>query len=113
MADPSRMSPRAVLPTGSPSATATAAATATATSASAAVGPTPVEFSTQVLPASTASETHRTKKQSSKRDRAKVVNLEGEEGLQEDPATDLQQKRRKKKAKVDEAFEKALGDDSA
>ncbi|MED6181517.1 hypothetical protein PIB30_019945 [Stylosanthes scabra] len=62
----------------------------------------------------TASETHRTKKQSSKRDRAKVVNLEGEEGLQEDPAADLQQKRRKqKKAKVDEAFEKALGDDSA
>ncbi|MED6152910.1 hypothetical protein PIB30_096445 [Stylosanthes scabra] len=53
------------------------------------------------------------KRQSSKRDRAKAVNLEGEEGLQEDPAADLQQKRRKKKAKVDEAFEKALGDDSA
>ncbi|MED6205875.1 hypothetical protein PIB30_021833 [Stylosanthes scabra] len=53
------------------------------------------------------------KKQSSKRDRVKVVNLEGEEGLQEDPAADLQQKRRKKKAKVDEAFQKALGDDSA
>ncbi|MED6204416.1 hypothetical protein PIB30_009160 [Stylosanthes scabra] len=86
MADPSRMGPRAVLPTGSSSATATAAATA-------AVGPTPVESSTQVPPASTASETHRTKRQSSKRDRAK--------------------KRRKKKAKVDEAFEKALGDDSA
>ncbi|MED6155951.1 hypothetical protein PIB30_010299 [Stylosanthes scabra] len=94
MADLSKMGPRAVLPTGSPSATATAAAAAAATSASAAVGPTPVESSTQVPLASTASETHRTKKQSSKRDCAK-------------------QKRRKKKAKVDEAFEKALGDDSA
>ncbi|MED6215809.1 hypothetical protein PIB30_001426 [Stylosanthes scabra] len=77
----------AVLPTGSPSATATAAAAVAAISASAAVGPTPVESSTQVPPASTASETHRTKKQSLKRDRAKVVNLEG---LQEDPAADLQ-----------------------
>ncbi|MED6118544.1 hypothetical protein PIB30_003760 [Stylosanthes scabra] len=113
MAYPSRMGPRPVLPTGSPSATATAAAAVTATSASAAVGPTPVESSTQVLPTSTASETHRTKKQSAKRDRAKVVNLKGEEGLQEDLVTDLQQKRRKKKVKVDEAFEKALGDDSA
>ncbi|MED6161245.1 hypothetical protein PIB30_058922 [Stylosanthes scabra] len=113
MADPSRMGPRAVLPTGSPSATTTAVAAAAATSASAAAGSTPVESSTQVPPASTASETHRTKRQSSKRNRAKVVNFEGEEGLQEDPAADLQQKRRKKKAKVDEAFEKALGDDSA
>ncbi|MED6182306.1 hypothetical protein PIB30_027416 [Stylosanthes scabra] len=75
--------------------------------------PHPVESSTQVPPASTASETHRTKKQSSKRDRAKVVILEGDEGLQEDPVANLQQKRRKKKAKVGEAFEKALGDDSA
>ncbi|MED6184014.1 hypothetical protein PIB30_043276 [Stylosanthes scabra] len=113
MADSFRMGPRAVLPIDSPSATATAVAAVAATSASAAVGPTPVEYSTQVPQASTASETHRTKKQSSKRDRTKVVNLEREEGLQEDPATDLQQKRRKKKAKVDEAFEKALGDDSA
>ncbi|MED6107906.1 hypothetical protein PIB30_018554 [Stylosanthes scabra] len=108
MADPSRMGPRAVLPTGSPSATATAAAAAAAASASTANGSTPVESSTQVPPASIASETHRTKRQSSKRDRAKVVNLEGEEGLQEDPAADLQQKRRKKKANVDEA----LGEDS-
>ncbi|MED6201131.1 hypothetical protein PIB30_091897 [Stylosanthes scabra] len=114
MADPSRMSPRAVLPTGHLSATATAAAAAAATSASAAGGgSTPVESSSQVPPAPTASETHRTKKQSSKRDRAKVVNLEGEEGLQENPAADLQKKGRKKKAKVDDAFEKALGEDSA
>ncbi|MED6215848.1 hypothetical protein PIB30_001987 [Stylosanthes scabra] len=113
MADPSKMGPRAVLPTDLPSATATSAA-AVATSAFAAVaGSTPLESSSQVLPAPTASETHRTKKQSSKRDRSKVVNLEGEEGLQEDPAPDLQHKRRKKKAKVDEAFEKVLGEDSA
>ncbi|MED6112665.1 hypothetical protein PIB30_063626 [Stylosanthes scabra] len=110
MADPSRMGPRAVLPTGGPSATAAAAATAA--SASAAAGSTPVESSSQVPPAPTASETHRPKKQFSKRDRTKVVDLEGEEGLQEGPAADLQQKRRKKKAKVDEAFEKALGEDS-
>ncbi|MED6204670.1 hypothetical protein PIB30_011087 [Stylosanthes scabra] len=71
-----------------------------------------MESSTQVPPASTASKTHKVKRQSSKRDRTKVMDLEGEEGLQEDPAADLQQKRRKKKVKVDEAFEKALGEDS-
>ncbi|MED6119688.1 hypothetical protein PIB30_013804 [Stylosanthes scabra] len=113
MADPSKMGPRAVLPTGSPSATATTAAAAAAASASAASGSTPVESSSQVPPASIASKMHRTKKQFSKLDRAKVVNLEGEEGLQEDPAADLHQKRRKKKAKVDDAFEKALGEDYA
>ncbi|MED6151285.1 hypothetical protein PIB30_081052 [Stylosanthes scabra] len=116
MANPSRMGPRAVFQTGSPSATATAAAsasTAAGTSASTAAGPPLVESFTQVPPASTASETHRMKRQSSKRDRTKVVDLEGKEGLQEDPAADLQQKRRKKKVKVDEAFKKALGEDSA
>ncbi|MED6218865.1 hypothetical protein PIB30_030527 [Stylosanthes scabra] len=107
MADPSRMGPRAVLPIGSPSAIATAAAA----SASAAAGPTPAGSSSQVPPVPTASETHRTKKQSSKR--PNVVELEDEEGLQEDPAADLQKKRRRKKIKVDEAFERALGDDSA
>ncbi|MED6221168.1 hypothetical protein PIB30_051847 [Stylosanthes scabra] len=112
MADPSRMGPWAVLLTGRPSATATAAAAA-AVAFAAAAGSTPVESSSQVPPALTASETHRTKKQSSKHDRAKAVNLEGEEGLQEDPAADLQRKRQKKKAKEDDAFEKALGDDSA
>ncbi|MED6160373.1 hypothetical protein PIB30_050883 [Stylosanthes scabra] len=113
MADPSRMGPRAVLPTGSPSAIATAAAAVAAASASAAAGFTLVKSSSQVPPAPIASETNMTKRQSLKCDRAKVVNLEGEEGLQEDPAADLQQKRQKKKAKVDEAFEKALGEDSA
>ncbi|MED6158681.1 hypothetical protein PIB30_035018 [Stylosanthes scabra] len=114
MANPSRMGPRAVLPTGRPSSTATAAAAAAAASASvAAAGPTPVESTSQVPLAPTASETHRAKKQSSKRERAKVVDLEGEEGLQEDPSADLQRKRRKKKAKEDDAFDRVLGDDSA
>ncbi|MED6167285.1 hypothetical protein PIB30_001182 [Stylosanthes scabra] len=112
MADPSRMGPRAVLPTGSPSATVTATAAAAA-SASTTASSAPVESSSQVPLAPTTSKTHRTKKQSSKRDRVKVVNLEGEEGLQEDPAADLSQKRRKKKAKIDDAFEKELGQDSA
>ncbi|MED6118123.1 hypothetical protein PIB30_000105 [Stylosanthes scabra] len=42
MVDPSRMGPRAVLPTGRPAATAVAAAAASSASASAA-GPTPAE----------------------------------------------------------------------
>ncbi|MED6158626.1 hypothetical protein PIB30_034461 [Stylosanthes scabra] len=111
MADPSRMGPRAVLPIGSPSATATAAAAVAAASASAAAGPTPAGSSSQVPPVPTASETHMSKKQSSKH--PKVVNLEDEEGFKEDPAADLQKKRRRKKIKVDEAFERALGEDSA
>ncbi|MED6192737.1 hypothetical protein PIB30_012907 [Stylosanthes scabra] len=113
MADPARMGPRPILPTGGPSATATAAVAAAAASASAVVGPIPAGSSSQVPLVPTASETHKSKKQSSKHDRAKVVNLEDEEGLQEDPATDLQKKRRRKNIKVDEAFEKALGEDSA
>ncbi|MED6179806.1 hypothetical protein PIB30_004451 [Stylosanthes scabra] len=104
MADPSRMAPRAIFPTGRPSATAAAASAA---------GPTPAESSSQASPVLTASEAHKAKKQSSKRERVKVVDLEGEEGLKEDPNADLQRKRRKKKAKEDDAFEKALGDDSA
>ncbi|MED6222711.1 hypothetical protein PIB30_066979 [Stylosanthes scabra] len=98
MADPSRMGPRSILPTGRPAATAVAAAAASAS---------------QVPPAPTAPETHKAKKQFAKRERAKVVDLEGEEGLKEDPSVDLQRKRRKKKAKEDDAFERALGDDSA
>ncbi|MED6145083.1 hypothetical protein PIB30_021737 [Stylosanthes scabra] len=111
MADPSRMGPHAVLPTGRPAATAVAAAAAASASAAA---PTPAESSSQVPPVPTAPETHQAKKQSSKRERAKVVNLDGEEGLKENPAADLQRKRqKKKKAKEDDAFDRVLGDDSA
>ncbi|MED6145771.1 hypothetical protein PIB30_028220 [Stylosanthes scabra] len=106
IADPSRMGPRAVIPTGRPAATIVAAA--------ATAGPTPAESSSQVPPTLTAPEMHQAKKQSSKRERAKVVNLDGEEGLKEDPAADLQLKRqKKKKAKEDDVFDGVLGDDSA
>ncbi|MED6137472.1 hypothetical protein PIB30_065381 [Stylosanthes scabra] len=91
---------------------ASASASATAgTSVPAAAGSPRMESSTQVPPAPTASEAVKAKKQSSKRERTKVVDLEEE--LKEDPAVDLQRQRRRKKPKIDEAFEKALEDDSA
>ncbi|MED6114153.1 hypothetical protein PIB30_077566 [Stylosanthes scabra] len=115
MANPSRMGPRPILPTSSPSVTATAAAvaaaSASASDAGAAAGSPHVESSIQVPPGPTASDAKKAKKQPAKRDRSKVVDLEEE--LKEDPTADLQSKRRRKKLKVDEAFEKALGDDSA
>ncbi|MED6109121.1 hypothetical protein PIB30_030789 [Stylosanthes scabra] len=77
MADPARMGPRPILPTGSASATATAAA-AVAASASATAGTS--------IPAAAGS--------------PRV-------------GTSIQRQRRRKKPKFDEAFEKALGDDSA
>ncbi|MED6169986.1 hypothetical protein PIB30_026300 [Stylosanthes scabra] len=110
MADPS-MGPRAVLPTGSPSATASATAAVVSTSTLTAAGSPRMEFSTQVPPAPTTSDARRAKKQPSKRERTTVVDLEEE--LKEDPAADLQRQWRRKKPKIDEAFEKALGDDSA
>ncbi|MED6186108.1 hypothetical protein PIB30_063648 [Stylosanthes scabra] len=115
MADPARMGPRPILPTSSPFVTATAAAaaaaSASASAAGAAAGSPHVESSVQVPPGPSASDAKKAKKQPAKWDRSKVVDLEEE--LKEDPATDLQSKRRRKKPKVDEAFEKALGDDSA
>ncbi|MED6107369.1 hypothetical protein PIB30_013218 [Stylosanthes scabra] len=118
MADPARMGPRPILPTGSPSATATATAAVAAsasamagTSIPAAAGSPRVGTSIQVPPAPTASEAKKAKKQLLKRERITVVDLEDE--LKEDPAADLQRQRRRKKPKFDEAFEKALGDDSA
>ncbi|MED6146880.1 hypothetical protein PIB30_038832 [Stylosanthes scabra] len=110
MADPA-MGPLVVLPTGSPSATATAAAAGAGTSTLAAAGSPCMESSTQVPPAPTSSDARRAKKQPSKREQTTVVDLEEE--LKEDPAVDLQRQRRRKKPKIDEAFEKALGDDSA
>ncbi|MED6147431.1 hypothetical protein PIB30_043901 [Stylosanthes scabra] len=105
----------------SPSATATAAAavavaasasaSAAGTSIPAAAGSPHVESSIQVPPAPTASDAKKAKKQPSKRERARVV--DSEEELKEDPAGDLQSKGKRKKPKIDKAFEKALGDDSA
>ncbi|MED6163789.1 hypothetical protein PIB30_083398 [Stylosanthes scabra] len=116
MADPARMGPRPILPTGRLSATATAAAAAASafaaagTSTPTAAGSHRVGTSTQVPPASTASEAKKAKKQLKKRELTTVVDLEDE--LKEDPAADLQRQRRRKKPKFDEAFEKALGDNS-
>ncbi|MED6221300.1 hypothetical protein PIB30_053084 [Stylosanthes scabra] len=107
MADPAWMAPCAILPTGRPSATATA------TAAASAAGPTPAESSSQVPPVLTASATHKAKKQSSKREGPKVVNLKGEEGLKEDLSTDLQRKTQRKKGKEDDVYDRVLGDDSA
>ncbi|MED6167309.1 hypothetical protein PIB30_001733 [Stylosanthes scabra] len=114
MADPTRMGPRQVLPTGRLSAMAAAAAAASATagtSTPAAVGSSREGTSIQVPPAPATSEAKKAKKQLKKCEQITVVDLEDE--LKEDPATDLQQQRRRKKPKFDEAFEKAIGDDPA
>ncbi|MED6120967.1 hypothetical protein PIB30_025744 [Stylosanthes scabra] len=118
MADPARMGPRPVLPTGGRSATATAAAAVAASvsassadaSVVAAAGSPRVELSSQVPPVPAASDARR-RKPPSERERSKVVDLEEE--LKEDLAADLRSKRKRKNPEVDEAFEKALGDDSA
>ncbi|MED6119785.1 hypothetical protein PIB30_014833 [Stylosanthes scabra] len=110
MADPARMGPRPILPTGRLFATAAASATA-GTSTPAAVGSSREGTSIQVPPASAASEAKKAKKQLKKREQTTVVDLEDE--LKEDPAVDLQRQRKRKKPKFDEAFKKALGDDAA
>ncbi|MED6158817.1 hypothetical protein PIB30_036325 [Stylosanthes scabra] len=110
MADPSMGGPSTTATAAAVAAAAASASTAACTSVLAAAGSPRVESSTRVPPALTASETVKAKKQSSKRERAKVVDLEEE--LKEDPADDLQRQRQRKKPKTDEAFEKALGDDS-
>ncbi|MED6136387.1 hypothetical protein PIB30_055638 [Stylosanthes scabra] len=98
MADPTRMGPRPVLPTSGPSATATAAAAATVagTSTLAVAGSLCVESSSQAPQAPTASDAKKAKKQPSKREPARVVDLEEE--LKENPAADLQSKRKRKKS---------------
>ncbi|MED6169153.1 hypothetical protein PIB30_018680 [Stylosanthes scabra] len=114
MADPVRMGPWPILPTGRLSAIAAAAAaasTAAGTSTPVAAGSSRGEISIQVPPAPAASEAKKAKKQLKKREQTTVVDLEDE--LKEDPAADLQRQRRRKKPKFDEAFEKALGDDAA
>ncbi|MED6107201.1 hypothetical protein PIB30_011771 [Stylosanthes scabra] len=114
MADPDRMGPRPILPTGHLFATATAAAaasTAAGTSTPIAAGSSRGEIFIQVPSAPAASEAKKAKKQPKKCEQTTIVDLEDE--LKEDPAADLQRQRRRKKPKFDEAFEKALGDDAA
>ncbi|MED6226160.1 hypothetical protein PIB30_100737 [Stylosanthes scabra] len=112
MADPARMGPRPILPSSGLSGTAAAAAAAMASaSVIASAAPPAAGASTQLPPVPTASEARKEKKQPSKRERSTVVDLKDE--LKEDPTADLQQQRRRKKPKFDEAFDKALGADSA
>ncbi|MED6186869.1 hypothetical protein PIB30_070792 [Stylosanthes scabra] len=111
MADPSRMAPRAILPTSVPSATA-AADSSTAAESSA----NPATPAIQVPPPPPASS--RAKKSSSKRERPEVVKVEGEEGTKEDPEADLRQKRRrrekgKEKGKEEDVIDRVLGEDAA
>ncbi|MED6185162.1 hypothetical protein PIB30_054403 [Stylosanthes scabra] len=106
MADSSRMAPCAILSTGRPSATATAAAAAASASAA---GPIPVESLSQVPPVPIASTTQKAKNQFAKRERPHVVDLEGEEGLKEDPSADLQRKRQKKKRRTTTSLTGCLG----
>ncbi|MED6109175.1 hypothetical protein PIB30_031177 [Stylosanthes scabra] len=110
MADPARMGPRPILPTGRLSATA-GASTAAGTSTPVAAGSSRGEIFIQVPPAPAASEAKKAKKQPQKREQTTIVDLEDE--LKEDPSADLQRQRRRKKPKFDEAFEKALKDDAA
>ncbi|MED6207610.1 hypothetical protein PIB30_037307 [Stylosanthes scabra] len=97
MADPTRMAPRSVLPTGVHAATAAAAATA---SAAPVLSPPPAAS--------------KAKKSSSKRERPEKVDVEVEETAKEDPDADLRQKRRQReKGKEDDVVDRMLGNDAA
>ncbi|MED6204934.1 hypothetical protein PIB30_013438 [Stylosanthes scabra] len=108
MADPTRMAPRSVLPTGVPAATAAVAVAASAALAGSSVNPaTP---SVQVPPPPLA--VSKAKKSSSKRERPERVDVE--EAAKEDPDADLRQKRRQKeKGKEDDIVDRVLGDYAA
>ncbi|MED6215754.1 hypothetical protein PIB30_001375 [Stylosanthes scabra] len=76
MADPARMGPRPILPTGRLSATASAAAAASTTAGTStpvAVGSSREEISIQVPPAPAASEAKKTKKQLKKREQTTMA----------------------------------------
>ncbi|MED6155001.1 hypothetical protein PIB30_001683 [Stylosanthes scabra] len=105
MAEPTRMAPRSVLPTGVPAAIAAASA--------ASAGPSfnPTTPSVQVPPPPpTAS---KAKKSSSKRERPDKVDVGLEETAKEDLDADLRQKRRRReKGKEDDIVNRVLGDDA-
>ncbi|MED6133749.1 hypothetical protein PIB30_031067 [Stylosanthes scabra] len=89
MADPTRMAPRSILPTGVPAATAAAAPAASAAPAESSANPATPSVQVPSPPPANS----RAKKSSSKRERPEVVNVAGEEGAKEDPDADLRQKR--------------------
>ncbi|MED6152434.1 hypothetical protein PIB30_092058 [Stylosanthes scabra] len=111
MADPAKMGPRAVLPTG---VTAVTAAAATAASV-APVGPSINSAAPSLqVPPPPPLVASKAKKSSSKRERPEKVDVEVEETAKEDPDADLRQKRRRKeKGKEDDIIDRVLGDDAA
>ncbi|MED6108232.1 hypothetical protein PIB30_021688 [Stylosanthes scabra] len=104
MADPLRMAPRAILPTGSTSATAAVAVTAASSTVVVAPSVNPATPAAHVPPPPPTSS--KVKKGSSKSECPEVVNVEEEEGAKEDPAVDLRQKRRRKEKGKEEDFGK-------
>ncbi|MED6205372.1 hypothetical protein PIB30_016958 [Stylosanthes scabra] len=104
LADTAKMAPRAILSTGvSPGFTsATLAAPTSATPAGA--------FAQVPPPLSGGSNA---KKGPSKRERLEVVNVDGGEGVKEDPSADLRQKRWKRVGKDEEIMDRVLGEDAA
>ncbi|MED6169821.1 hypothetical protein PIB30_024793 [Stylosanthes scabra] len=110
MADPTRMAPRSVLPTGVPSATAAAAAAASAAPVGSSVNPATPSVQVPRPPPATS----KAKKSSSKRERPEGVDVEVEEAAKEDLDADLKQKRRRKeKGKEEDIVDHVLGDDAA
>ncbi|MED6205865.1 hypothetical protein PIB30_021657 [Stylosanthes scabra] len=111
MADPSKMGPRAVLPTGVTVATAAVAAAASVAPAGPSINSAASSVQVPPPPPPAAS---KTKKSSSKREPPEKVDVEVEETAKEDPDANLRQKRRRKeKAKDDDIIDRALGDDAA
>ncbi|MED6144972.1 hypothetical protein PIB30_020442 [Stylosanthes scabra] len=101
MADPSKMGPRAILPTGAPASAGPSVNPATPS----------VQFPPPTPPPPAAS---KAKKSSSKRERPENVDVEVEETTREDSDADLRQKRRRKeKGKEDDIIDRVLGDDAA
>ncbi|MED6156889.1 hypothetical protein PIB30_018635 [Stylosanthes scabra] len=112
MADPSKMGPRAVLPTGVPAATFAVAAAASVAPAGPSVNP--AMPSVQVPPPPPPPAASKAKKSSSKKECPEKVYVEVEETTKEDPDADLRQKRRwKEKGKEDDIVDRVLGDDAA
>ncbi|MED6191770.1 hypothetical protein PIB30_003573 [Stylosanthes scabra] len=110
MADPTRMAPWSVLPTGVPAATTAAAVAASAAPVESSANPATPSVQVPPLPPATS----KAKKSSSKRERPGVVNVEGEEAAKEDLDADLKQKRhRKEKGKEEDLVDRVLGDDAA
>ncbi|MED6147075.1 hypothetical protein PIB30_040618 [Stylosanthes scabra] len=104
LADPGKMAPRGILPTG----------VAPGYSSTADLAPTPAApagTSSQVPPPPSGGS--KAKKGPSKREHPPVVNVDEEEGVREDPSADLRQKRRRKEGKSEAVVDRVLREDAA